>query len=203
MGGRFLSSYNGYLLGYTYFMVYRNASFTEATKSLGVNFKRYDWQTIPVEHQRVLEQMGLKAEQYDVGKVFNLIMQHHGAQMAFVPLPNLVHVGAMSYSFFRRPPAVYKVRKMLPSPVAIYLRALLDKPFRESAMDERRDTRSLALQREAIQRYLFLLLHEDGEHAARQYLKDLPQWLRQEVIKVGGQVQEIYRRYPLEGIASL
>jgi hypothetical protein len=125
-------------------------------------------------------------------------MQHNGAQMAFVPLPNLVHLGAMSYIMFQRPSVRYKVRRLLPNPVAIFLRFFYDKDYRRRSKDERYDHRVLTQRHEAIKNYFSLLLHSGQDQVGQQYLRDLPKWLQQEVVTVGRQLQDIYSRYPLE-----
>jgi hypothetical protein len=163
--------------------------------TLGVTFMDYLWEDLPVEHQHALEEFGLRAARYDTAKVLNLLLQHNGALLAYVSLPNLVHLGGVSFPTFRRSALFYRLRKALPSSLYILLRMATTQSYRSAAKGERQTRASMFQRREAIQRYFFLLLQGQPSEAELQtYLRGFPHDLQQEVILVGEQVRNIRQR---------
>ena len=96
MPGHFNKADNDVCLGTTYFAIYENKTLTEFLQRTGLHFDKYNWEDIPAQYQKRLEQMDLKKQIYDTAKVLNLVMQTEGNQIIVHDTTALCHIGGIS-----------------------------------------------------------------------------------------------------------
>lgn len=96
MGGRYLRSHNGLLLGLSYMAIYKTDDLKKFIKSAGIDFRKYYWNEIPDGHQMTLSQAGLRKQMYDTAKVLNILWQNQGGNMVYCETDDLIHLGGLS-----------------------------------------------------------------------------------------------------------
>lgn len=97
MSGLHHFSDSGMCLGSSYFAVYDNRILTDFIQDTGIGFDTFRWSEIPGAYQDQLQDMGLKKDSYDTGKVLNLLLQHRGHACLHSDIPELCHLGGVSF----------------------------------------------------------------------------------------------------------
>ena len=100
MAGRYNWTEAGVCLGSSYFAIYDNRVLTSLFRSTGIDFRRYLWGELPLDHRSELSRMGLKMGLYDTGKAVNLLLLCRGHQLCFKESPALKHVGGISLEIY-------------------------------------------------------------------------------------------------------
>jgi hypothetical protein len=96
MAGRYSRTDENICLGSSYFAMYDNRALTQAIRSTGIGFNRYEWADIPAAYQDRLAQMGLRKAGYDTGKLLNLLLLNQGERLLFKESLALQHIGGIS-----------------------------------------------------------------------------------------------------------
>jgi hypothetical protein len=86
----------GICIGGTFFAIYDNAILSECLSETGLSFHRYAWGDLPLMAQTALASMGLQKNEYDTGKVLNLMLLNRGARLRYKELDELCHIGGIS-----------------------------------------------------------------------------------------------------------
>jgi hypothetical protein len=96
MGGRYLRSSDGTMLGCTYAATYRTAELRATLDRWAVSLRPYRWSELPPAVRGELASLGLRCDLYDTAKVANILIHADGLRLDHVDLPQLLHVGAQS-----------------------------------------------------------------------------------------------------------
>jgi hypothetical protein len=94
--GRFIRTNKGILLGCSYFAIYDNQKLTSFIDDSGLAFQKLNWRDIPSRYRQQLEEMGLKSEYYDTGKVLNILLREKGEKLLYMEPGGLHHLGGFS-----------------------------------------------------------------------------------------------------------
>jgi hypothetical protein len=94
--GRYCRTGAGFLLGCSYFAIYRNLELNRFIETFGFCFDRFSWPDLPPRARLLLVKMGLPANYYDTGKVLNILLQERGLKQAYHEAEGLYHIGGLS-----------------------------------------------------------------------------------------------------------
>lgn len=94
--GRHSHTEDGICLGSTYFAIYDSDVLASIMKNEDVNFDVVRWEQIRSDHQKVLQEMRLNRQEYDTGKLINLLLHLRGHSSRFLDIPQLHHLGGFS-----------------------------------------------------------------------------------------------------------
>lgn len=86
----------GWQAGSSSFAIYHQPYLRHFRQHHAIGFERCQWRHLSFRCQQLLEREGLRFERYDTGKVLNLLLHMQGARLAYLELPELLHLGGFS-----------------------------------------------------------------------------------------------------------
>jgi len=97
--GRHIYSNNKNILcGTSYFACYRRESTDFIMDKYGIDFRRYSWDDLSPEIQKLFRENELQYELYDTAKVLNLLLHFDSFRTEYIESPSLFHIGGMSWN---------------------------------------------------------------------------------------------------------
>ncbi len=100
MTGMFNRTSSDLVLGSTFFAIYDNRYITDVMQSTGIGFEEFRWNDLSTNIQKRLKSLGLAIDNFDTGKVLNLLLLSDNRKLINLTLPSLSHIGGTSFQVF-------------------------------------------------------------------------------------------------------
>lgn len=97
VNGSYCRTSAGLDLGVTYLAIYERALLEGITDRFGVGFGVYGWDDLSEPIRRRLRSVDRERRRYDTGKVVNLLLAAEGAALHTLDVPNVHHIGGISF----------------------------------------------------------------------------------------------------------
>jgi len=97
VGGRHNITHDGYILGSSYFALYNLKSLHRIESAIEISWSRNKYSQLNEDTKSLLASLNLAKQQYDTGKLLNILMQQHSCKIQFIKDHNILHIGSISY----------------------------------------------------------------------------------------------------------
>lgn len=160
--GRYLYNHSSQFIGLSYCAAYHTQKLKSYIESSGIGFDSYFFRQLSKEYQERLKLVDFEKYHYDTGKVLNTFYQMDGANMAYIEVPEILHIGGVSTLVYDNSGLLKRLYNALRDVIPMSIKTLfrLLKTDSQVGFKEAKEMEYLEMRKKAARALLLDRLHQ-------------------------------------------